>query len=187
MRKTDYYRNRIFLVSTVFTLLFLILACERETINNPLPSSQNLKTVSKSAVFNHLNAQYAMSRNTTNTYITQITDSIIYDVLINSEELLATVEVSTIHEKAYSRVLLLEINDTLQSVVYNMYSSNNFETEDFNGSAIITDLQGHVKNGFKIENGYYVAQYVFPENLHYCKQLLEMVATATITCGMTAS
>ena len=59
---------------------------------------------------------------------------------------------------------MIEINDTIQTAVYNMFSSNNFETENFYGSAILTNLDGHVNNGFKIENGYIVAQYVFPEN-----------------------
>lgn len=164
MQKTDYFRTVFITVSMVFTLLFLNLSCEQESINNPLPATQNIKTVSKTAALNYLNSQMVMGRNGSDPYITQMADSIVYDPLINSDELLATVAVSTFHSQANSRVLLLEVNDTLQSVVYSMYSNNNFATEDFNGSAIITDLQGNVKNGFKIENGYYVAQYVFPED-----------------------
>lgn len=164
MQKKEYRRNVFYMLSLVFTLLFLNLGCQREDLNSPLASTYNIKTVSKSDAFNYLNSQLVTARNSNESYITQMGDSIIYDPLINSDELIATLTVSTIHDKAYSRVLLLEINDSLQSVVFSMYSSNDFSSENFSGSALVIDLQGNVMGGFKVENGLYVSQYVFPEN-----------------------
>ncbi len=164
MQKKEYRRNIFYTVSLVFTLLFLNLGCQREDLNGPLASTYSIKTVSKSDAFTYLNSQWVTARNSNESYITQMGDSIIYDPLINSDELIATLTVSTIHDKAYSRVLLLEINDSLQSIVFSMYSSNDFSSENFSGSALVINLQGNVMGGFKVENGLYVSQYVFPEN-----------------------
>ena len=59
---------------------------------------------------------------------------------------------------------MIEINDTIQTAVYNMFSNNNFETETFYGDVLITDLDGNILNALKVQDDYYVAQYLLPEN-----------------------
>lgn len=45
-----------------------------------------------------------------------------------------------------------------------MYSTNNFTTEHFYGHVLITDLEGNFINAFKVEDNYFVAQYVHSNN-----------------------
>ncbi|WP_144891522.1 hypothetical protein [Flavobacterium tiangeerense] len=66
----------------------------------------------------------------------------------------------TIHKKHYSRILLLKIDNEIQSVVFSMYSNNNARNEHFNGEILITDLNGVFLNGYRITNGNVISQFM---------------------------
>jgi hypothetical protein len=163
MQKVNYFKNLLWVLLIFVVLLITFQACEQDNILLEPVNKQNIKTVTKADAFYHLQNKTTMNKSGTS-FVTEIDDTVVYDSLINSEDMLATIAVQTQFVNANSKILMIEINDTIQTAVYNMFSSNNFETENFYGSAIITNLDGYVKNGFKIENGYIVAQYVFPEN-----------------------
>ena len=79
--------------------------------------------------------------------------------IINSEALLTVIPATTQHGDHYSRILLLKINNEIQSLVFSMYASGNAAQEYFSGEILITNLQGGFLNGYRVENGHFVSQF----------------------------
>jgi hypothetical protein len=163
MQKVYYFKNLLWVLLIFIALLITFQACERDNILLEPVNKQNIKTVTKADAFYHLQNNITMNRSGTS-FVTEIDDAVVYDSLINSDEMLATIAVQTQFVNANSRILMIEINDTIQTAVYNMFSKNNFETDTFYGDVLITDLDGNILNALKVEDGYYVAQYLLPEN-----------------------
>jgi hypothetical protein len=80
----------------------------------------------------------------------------------NSDQMFTVLPAVTSRGNAYSRVVLLKIDGETHSAVYSLYSSNNFSTVDFNGDAVITDLEGNLVNALRVEDGNFVSRYVIP-------------------------
>lgn len=163
MQKVYYFKKMLWVLLIFVALLITFQACERDNILLEPVNKQNIKTVTEADAFYHLQNKTTLNRSGTS-FVTEIDDTVVYDSLINSEEMLATIAVQTQFVNANSRILMIEINDTIQTAVYNMFSNNNFETETFYGDVLITDLDGNILNALKVEDDYYVAQYLLPEN-----------------------
>ena len=80
--------------------------------------------------------------------------------ITNTDEQITILPAVLTNGEAYSRVILLDIDGEIQSVVYSMYSFNDYSTDTFYGEVLITDLEGSFINRFKVENSLLVAQYV---------------------------
>jgi len=137
-----------------------LLQCEKSTFND---TENILKTVSIEQAKDYFNNSETLQRNAETPYITAYTAYITQADIINSDEMLTVVPATTGDSNSYSRILLLNINGEIESVVYSMFSSNNFTTGNFYGDILITDIDGNYINGFRVENGYFIAKYIYSQ------------------------
>lgn len=157
MFKTKKLKVLLLLVLTVF--LSYQCAKENETIVDDL----NIKTVTNAQALDFLNdleQNQSQARSVSQPYVTIYDDYIDNAEINNSEEELTVLSAVLTEGEAYTRVLLLNIDGVVESVVYSMYSNNEFSSQEFNGSILIKDLEGNFINGYIVENGLFVAKYV---------------------------
>ncbi|XRE44002.1 hypothetical protein ACIVBQ_002206 [Tenacibaculum discolor] len=96
----------------------------------------------------------------TNTYFVAHLEKIHQEDIINSEERLTIIPVSTKDSGYYSRILLLKVNGNIQSVIFSMYpSSTKKETNGFTGEIIITDLEGNFLKGYRANSGNLITKF----------------------------
>lgn len=129
----------------VFALiLFLSLSCEKENLVNE--SESIFKTVSFDDAENFISNlnQNIENSNFNQSFIVSVDGDIGLEELRNSEEMLSVIPVTTQFPELYSRVLLLEINGEVESVVFNMWYSDSSNLDSFNGIVFITDLDGNL-------------------------------------------
>ncbi|WP_299112899.1 hypothetical protein [uncultured Winogradskyella sp.] len=152
--------------NTLSVILYLGLCitfftCEKE--DTTIDQQDHFKTVSIDDAIrfldhNHLNTA---SRNPNeDTYLTSISTDMVQEEITHSDELITVVPVTTIYNSHYSRVLLLEVEGHIQSVVYSMFSNTDTTTDLFSGEMIITDLHGQFLKGYRAENGIVVSELV---------------------------
>jgi hypothetical protein len=144
------------------TLLFLaplfLLQCMQDTIEET--KHDRLETVSIQDANNFLNNPQIQRKTDASPYVTAYTAFTTQTDITNSNEMLTVVPAITTDANSYSRILLLNIDGNVEAVVYSMFSSNNFSTSEFYGDILITDLEGNYINGFKVEDGFFIARYI---------------------------
>lgn len=137
--------------------MLTFFTCEKE---EDFESQEPIKTVTVAEIKEALNSKNNSLRTTGNdTYVTAHLDSITQEEITNSNELMTVIEAETIYPAHYSRILLLKINDTIQSTVFSMYKKQDTTTTSFTGELIITKLDGSFINGFRIEDGIAITQF----------------------------
>ncbi|MBT8245483.1 MAG: hypothetical protein HKP48_03075 [Winogradskyella sp.] len=160
-------KNQKFKVLLLLVLTALLsYQCSNED-ENLIESNINIITVTDAEALgflDNLRQNQSQSRSTSVPYVT------IYDTHISNYEITNTDEVLTVlpavlnNGEAYSRVALLNIDGEIKSIVYSMYSFNNFTTDNFFGEILITDLEGNFINRFKVEDGLMVSKYMSNED-----------------------
>lgn len=141
-----------------FGIPIILLNCEKET---ELDNKEPIETVSLNETLTYFNSNQKKVRKSSNSnYVTPFLDSISQQEIINSNELITVINAKTIYEEHYSRILLLKVNNEIKSVVFSMYENDNSNTEHFSGEIVITDLQGSFINGYRLENGIAISQFV---------------------------
>jgi hypothetical protein len=77
----------------------------------------------------------------------------------NTDAQITVTPVITSVSNAYSRLFSIEINGSLESVVYHMIPSKQSSPNSFWGKAIITDLSGDLLSAFDVEDNLYTGYY----------------------------
>jgi hypothetical protein len=85
---------------------------------------------------------------------------ITHEKIINSDQLLTVIPLTTNDENQNSRILLLKIDNEIKSVNFSMYPEKNPSKGRFSGTILIHNLNGDFINGFRLKNGRLVAQFV---------------------------
>lgn len=154
------------LKNLLFLLLLAMLAwnCQKEEAafyeEDPHPQ-QTYATADQNEVFDMLSAQKKMSdKNGESPYVEFDTDRISLENITESDAKLMVVPAKTPFKGQHSRILALEVNGTLKTVVFNMYPD--LESPDstaFNGEITLATLQGNLLKGFKVEEGLITVAY----------------------------
>ena len=153
-RKTNYLKLGILFIG----ISLLLWNCNEE---NFIQQKSFIQTVEIQEALNlfELNEFKKNYESKSNQYFTFYTNKIHQEKIKNSNELLTIIPVSAANSEFYNRLLLLlKIDNNIQSVIFKMYPSENKITEKFSGEIIITDLEDVFLKGFRVTNGIYTAQ-----------------------------
>ena len=143
----------------------LFPSCEKDDTATPIQPEQNLiKTVSPENAINYLNSFKKSKSKSSGNYVVAIGDTVLMEDITNSAEKLAVIPAKTIHRNLKSRILLLEIDGKVESVVFSTHAYDSSTEELFSGEILITDLEGNFINGLEIIKGKARVQYLNPEN-----------------------
>ncbi|RSC96099.1 hypothetical protein [Tenacibaculum singaporense] len=140
----------------LFGVSLLLWNCQDETIEK---QENNIATVGLEEALNLFKATSSAKLHT-NTYFVAHLEKIHQEDIINSEERLTIIPVSTKDSGYYSRIVLLKVNGNIQSVIFSMYpSSTKKETKGFTGEIIITDLEGNFLKGYRANSGNLITKF----------------------------
>ncbi|GGD19426.1 hypothetical protein [Hyunsoonleella pacifica] len=158
-------KHNFFLILVLFLCFF---SCQ--TNEESIQDTSNIKTVSINDALSYLNNKTIANRNTsaksnkTGIYITNISDEIRHEPLTDTNVLLTVIPATTVRSKLYSRILLLEVNGAIESVVFGMMPDKSPDTEAYDGDVLITDMEGNFIKAYTYQNGFIKSEYVLPEN-----------------------
>ncbi|WP_425656653.1 hypothetical protein [Tenacibaculum ascidiaceicola] len=140
----------------LFGFSLLLWNCQDETLEK---QENNIATVGLEEALNLFKANSSAKLHTI-TYFVAHLEKIHQEDIINSEERLTIIPVSTKDSGYYSRILLLKVNGNIQSVIFSMYpSSTKNETNGFTGEIIITDLEGNFLKGYRANSGNLITKF----------------------------
>lgn len=141
-------KKSIYILSLLFCLLFI--SCEQEQIDVKTESEQ-YSTVTKNEVTSLLTTSFKKS---SANYVNYNIEDFRHEDIINSSAKMGVLPCKTSNTKEYSRILVLKIQDTIKAVVFNMYPSLQHANDSvFSGDITITNLQGKIQKGYKVEAG----------------------------------
>ncbi|WP_141675505.1 hypothetical protein [Formosa haliotis] len=132
------------------------MGCDKDSEIAPELQTEHFSTVSKkeALLFIAESKTKDNSQQRQEIFIDTIySDNLTLENITNTEAQLTVVPVATQYKNLYSRLLLLKVNDSLQSVVLHMNTSLIYDTENFSGQILLSDLEGHYKKGFRVYNG----------------------------------
>jgi hypothetical protein len=87
-------------------------------------------------------------------------DAITQEKITNSDQLITVIPLYSNTKQEYSRILLLKIKDTIKSVVFSMYPEKSSTKGNFFGKILIHNLDGNFIKGFRVKDGFMVAQLI---------------------------
>ena len=149
-------------------LLFITIVftnCDKEEITTE--QQGNIETVSITEVQNlfSIDEFSKNSKQKNEPYAIPNLDFISHEEITDSEELLTIIPAYTNYQNVYSRILLLKIEDSIESVIFSMVRDENSSTEQFSGKLYITDLDGNYINAFKVVDDILVSRFLKPTSI----------------------
>ena len=159
MKKTR-LKNYLKTVILYAGMLFLLCNCENENSNLPETQQGSIETVALNEAIALFNAKTIPDANKAGqeAYATPHLEDISQEEITNTNALLTVIPATTMYGNHYSRILLLKINNEIQSLVFSMYASDGVSQAYFSGEIIITDLDGNFINGYRVANGLITSQ-----------------------------
>lgn len=150
--------NLLKLGALFFGMSLLLWNCENES---ELIPEKLIETVSLNEALTFFNSnQKKLNKSSNSDYVTPFLNSISQQEITNSSELMTVIGATTIYEEHYSRILFLKINNEIKSVVFSMYENESSITEHFSGEIVMTELDGTFVNGYRLENGIAISQFL---------------------------
>lgn len=173
----------------LFSLLLVIFSCEKDDIS--IETKNSLKTVALSDVQDRLLkiGSNTKEKSAEENYITYISEKISYEDLSNTEEELAVIEVTTHNKELYSRIIMLEFEGELQTVVVGLNPFENTTETSFSGEMLITDLEGEILKAFIIDENAIIQEFIgigkrAPYHGHITKKNFTGEVQKNCLCGM---
>ena len=144
-----------------FIFLFLLWNCENEPAGTfeAYPDAIATVSVGEAVSFFTVETTSKTTKTDKKDYIIPHLSQISQEDILNSDALVTVIPATTKYGNHYSRILLLKINNEIQSLVFSMYASDNINSQYFTGEILITSLQGNFLNGYRVENGRFVSQF----------------------------
>jgi len=162
------------LILRCFVIPFLFLAgCTQDDLSPEATqeSESIFQTANSDEVFNFFktntaNTTFSSVENTSEgtPFIIPELDLTYQDELINTDAKLTIIPAITKYTGVNSRILLLKIKDTIQTVAFHMVADTSVGTTSFTGKYIITDLEGKLIEAYKVENEILTTKYVLKSN-----------------------
>lgn len=160
------FKNYLKLGILFFGITLFLWNCEKQAPNDLIPNDSLFKTVSEEESISFLNENNFLAKGTKSN-LTYDISKLKFENITNTESKLAVIPAKISESNFYSRILLLKINDTIKSVVYNMYSYPNQETAYFSGEVTLSDLNGKPLKTFKYLNGVITNAYIVKSNYSF--------------------
>ncbi len=158
--KKNYVQSLSFILLACISL-WLFQSCERDDTSYPLQLEQKeIKTVSPKNASAYLNGFRESKSKHSGNYIVGIADTVLMEDISNTSEKLAVIPAMTVHRNLKSRILLLEIDGKVESVVFSTHAYDSSTAELFSGEILITDLEGNFIDAFEIISGKINVQYL---------------------------
>ena len=145
----------------LLTVLILTLSCQKEEIiANKEKDSNLLSTVDEKEALHILSREKSKNnfKSQNETYAVPDFENLHYKEITNSDALLTIIPAS-VPDNAESQILMLKIENEIQTVVLSMYPDSQHNI-DFSGVFIIRNLYGNFKEGYRVENGRIIAKLV---------------------------
>lgn len=158
-RKTNFIKLGMLL----FGISLFLFNCEKEEVNQTIENNSSLKTVSKKESITFLNDFKLLAKGNSSNLNYDIS-KINFEDITNSDSKLTVIPAQFKNSKLYTRILLLKINDTIKSIVYNMHPNAKQETQYFSGLVTLTNFNGERKKAFIYLNGVMTKVYSFHQN-----------------------
>ncbi|MBV7269475.1 hypothetical protein [Winogradskyella luteola] len=157
-RKLETYLKFGILILGIPILLF---TCEKKEEEQTTEGNFKTVEINDALEFLNLNNQGIVNKTITeDSYLVSVSDNAVQEEITNSDELLTIFPATTIYDHHYSRILFLEIDNEIQSVIFSMVSDENSTDEVFSGDVLITDLSGDFLYGYKVLNGILNSEYI---------------------------
>tara|TARA_R110002020_G_scaffold390758_1_gene601215 strand:+ start:168 stop:641 length:474 start_codon:yes stop_codon:yes gene_type:complete len=146
-----HYNQRLNVILLVCISFLLFQSCEKDDTSAQLQLELNeIKTVSPENAIDYLNSFKKSKSKSLKNYLVAIGDTVSMENITNSSEKLAVIPVKTIHGNLKSRILLLEIEGKVKSVVFSTKTYDRSTKNSFSGEILITDLEGNFIDAFEI-------------------------------------
>lgn len=160
MKRNNFIKLGIFL----FAIPLFLSNCVTEQYEI---TEQSIETISVNEALSLFKTNGNTSNRSVKTpnYIPHLKE-IVQEKMKNTDELLTVIPVTPTYGKHNSRILLLKINNKIESVIFNMLEKEGNSDIHFTGKIIITDLEGNFLNGYRTENGILISQYKIKEKLN---------------------
>ena len=155
MKKTPGFRLKILLL--LFTTTFFSCINEDTILEPNIKNNVPFETVSITEaknLFKENGTLKALAYDSKNEpYIIPNLNEITQEIISNTDELITVIPVNTPNKHLYSRVLLLKINNKIESVVFSMLPSKKRGNQKFTGKIFITELDGSFLYGYRVVEG----------------------------------
>ncbi len=154
---------RLFSTCSMLIAIFLLTNCEEEnTVFIEDAKQETFKTVSiteaKEFLLTKQNDELFTKSNSIGLeFDVNLLD---YEEILNSSEKILVIPASTKYENHVSRVLLLNINGNIESVVFALYPNSESTENKYSGEIMITDLEGNFKNGYRVQDNVFITQFI---------------------------
>lgn len=147
--------------SIVLSLFVTLINCENDQIvTEQLNSIETVSIEEAFTLFSQNSLTSLSSKSKNNPFVIPYLDAITQENIINSDELITIIPTQLKNKATYSRILLLKINDEIESVVFSLVGDEQNAEGHFYGRIYISDLEGNFINGFKVENNHLVSRLV---------------------------
>lgn len=170
-------------------IALLMFNCQNEENSPDQLRNNKIKTVTIDEAKNFLNHSKSISSKSTNSPLENLDlDKMEQEKINGSDQLLTVIPFATNSESENVRILLLKIDNKIESVVFKMYPDENSGKGSFSGKLLAYSLDGNFINGFRAKDGIIVSKFVESDtdkktnsksgknsNLIYAVQLNEVV------------
>jgi hypothetical protein len=157
-------KNKALKLQRMKRLVFFILAltltnCQID--EDTVPQKSNIQTISiEEATLFLSQSSNSLSRLSKKGEVKPEFGKITLEKIINNEQLLTVIPLSTKDRNQNSRIVMLKVKGEIKSAVINMYPEKNIHKGKFSGKILIYDLNGNFINGFRVDNGDIVTQFI---------------------------
>ncbi|AXT18957.1 hypothetical protein D7030_15025 [Flavobacteriaceae bacterium AU392] len=156
-------------ILSIFIVLFLLLAgCTQD--DTPLEIAQEEQEIFQTAnsedvlnLFKPLSVNtesiqtetsYETSETNNSAFVIPDVEQMTQEELINSDQLITVIPATTpTIERSYSRMLAINVNGELQTIVFTMIPNQSSTDDEFNGKYYVNDLEGNLINEYNVEDG----------------------------------
>ncbi len=146
-------------------LLFITIVftnCAKEEITIEQQSSIETVSITEAQNLFNIDEFSKNSKSKNETYAIANLDFISHEEIDNSNESLTIIPAYTTYSNLYSRILLLKIEGTIESVIFSMVRDEGSNSEQFSGKLYITDLDGNYINAFRVVDDILVSRFLKP-------------------------
>lgn len=153
-------RNYLKIGVLIICVSILLSNCSKEEY--PDIEKKKIKTVEINEALNFLKINHPENlKNSLNTeYVSLDLNGIHLEDIKNSEEFITVLPATTKFKDDYSRIILLNIDDQIRSVVFSMIESPYSSSTNFSGLLYISDLDGNFITGYRVRNGISISYFV---------------------------
>lgn len=160
---------RPFFLVIVLSLTGVFLSCQTEDDGTKY-SSSSIKTVNLNDALDFVNSislgnTNTLKENQNSNYLLEIyTELVSHEQITNTNASLTIFPVISQRNDMFSRLLLLEIDNSIEAVVFSMLLDQDSNTEGLTGELLITNVNGDFLDGYRIMDNELVSQYASVEN-----------------------